>query len=96
MVKCHGHPFYTKTDSLPVGWIRKGNGRKAMSQFRLAQFDDAEWYVGYLEGPRNTEADAISRPPMLGELDPSIVGLTQMVLEALAVLPGRREERSSL
>ena len=31
MAKCHGHPLFTKTDSLPVSWIRKGNGRKAMS-----------------------------------------------------------------
>ena len=94
MAKCHGHPFYTKTDSLPVSWIRKGNGRKAMSQFRLAQFDDIEWHVGYLDGPRNVEADAVSRPPMLGPLDPSIVGLSQMVTRALALLPGTHAERT--
>ena len=93
MAKCHGHPFYTKTDSLPVSWIRKGNGRKAMSQFRLAQFDDLEWHVAYLDGPRNVEADAVSRPPMLGPLDPSIVGLTQMVEEALSLLPGTKADR---
>ena len=38
----------------------------------------------------------LAAPPMLGELDPSIVGLTQMVLEALAVLPGRPDEHASL
>ena len=43
LIRAHGHPFYTKTDSLPVSWMRKGNGRKAVSCFRLAQFDDVEW-----------------------------------------------------
>ena len=37
VVRGSNAPFHTWTDSLPVGWMRKGNGRKAMSLFRLAR-----------------------------------------------------------
>ena len=87
LVRSHGQPFYTYTDSTPVGWMRKGNGRRAMSAFRLAQFDEVEWRVFYLQGARNVEADCLSRAPMLGELDPSIPGVIDMLKEALACLP---------
>ena len=86
-VRSFGQPFYTYTDSTPVGWMRKGNGRRAMSAFRLAQFDEVDWHVFYLQGERNVEADCLSRPPMLGELDPSIPGVIDMLQEALTCLP---------
>ena len=89
MVRSHGHVFYTKTDSLPVSWMRKGTGRRAMSQFRLAGFDDVKWELIYISGPRNVCADALSRPPMIGELKLSVKGVLQMVRRALERLPSR-------
>ena len=93
IVRSFGQPFYTFTDSTPVGWQRKGNGRRAMSAFRLANFDEVEWEVFYLEGSRNTEADSLSRPPMLGELDPSVPGMLAMLEEALKCLPHKQYRR---
>ena len=63
MVATYGQPVHLYTDSLPVAWMRYGSGRKAMSKFHLAKFDQVEWYVHYLPGPRNVLADALSRPP---------------------------------
>ena len=87
-IRTHGHIFYTITDSLPVGWQRKGSGRQAMSRFKLAQFDDVEWRVLYVQGPRNVESDAYSRPPMLGELLPTVAGILTMLDRAIALFTG--------
>ena len=66
-----------------------GLGRRALSRFRLANFDDVEFHVHYLPGPRNQIADWLSRPPMLGELEPAVEGLVIMVRAGLALLPGK-------
>ena len=87
MVQCHGHPFLTFTDSMPVSWMRKGRGRSAFSHYILADFDSVEWAVYYLEGPRNVLADSMSRPPMLGELAPAQEGIIFMLDKALELIP---------
>ena len=47
MVRCSGHVFHSYTDSLPCSWMNKANGRRSLSRFRLAEFDDVEFQVHY-------------------------------------------------
>ena len=78
-VRAHGQHLYTYTDSLPVSWMQRAQGKKALAQYKLGRFDDVEWSVRYLQGPRNREADALSRPPFLGPLQPTIQGIVNMI-----------------
>ena len=87
LVRSLSQMLYTMTDSLPVAWMRKGTGRRAMSQFRLAGFDDIKWEVLYISGPRNVQADALSRPPLLGPLKLMVDGVLSMVKAGFDLLP---------
>ena len=72
-------PLHTLTDHLPLTWVRNSSGKAAISQFLTSQIADVNWTIDYLPGHQNCLADAISRPPFLGVLKPTTVGLHMMV-----------------
>ena len=80
-------PLIAQTDHLPLTWIRKSSGKAAISQFLTSQIADVNFEISYLPGQLNVLADTISRPPFLGPLKPSTVGLDMMVKTLLGHLP---------
>lgn len=80
------HTLTVKSDHLPLSFLRNGNGMRAISFFDLLDFQDIDFRIDYISGPRNVVADALSRGPFLGPLCPGVRGLLHMTKTLLRQL----------
>ena len=80
-------PVLTQTDHQPLRWIRKSSGKAAISTFLTDKVAEVDFEVHYLPGHLNRIADSVSRPPFLGPIERSVVGLTIMVKALFELLP---------
>ena len=50
-------PLWGKSDHLPLSYLERGNGRRAMSFMDLWKHQDLDYRLSYISGPRNVVAD---------------------------------------
>ena len=81
---------------MPLSFVRKCDGSTCLNPYRFARQQAIEQVISYISGPRNIEADAMSRVPMLGPLEPNLDGIEAMVKTLLRLLPSKYRQKRNL
>ena len=82
------HPIVMVTDHNPLLWIQATN-RGTVTSWLLEEAAELDFRVVYIPGPKNSDADAVSRPPIVRPSVLNAVGTLEAWRVLLRMLPSQ-------